>query len=285
MTNNAVTRRFGCSDAQTSTIGQGSWMIENASPVAAVAALQHGIDRGLTHIDTAEMYGNGAVERLVAQAIKGRRDEVFLVSKVLPTNASRSNTIRACEQSLQRLCTDHLDCYLLHWRGSIPLADTLGAFEHLQQQGKIKSFGVSNFDVDDLDEALSLVGPGKLACNQVLYHAEQRAIEHAVIPWCQRNDVAVVAYSPFGHDAFPSPQSKGGLVLAEIAARHHATSHQIVLAFLCRIPQVFTIPKALTLAHVAANAAAASLQLGADELAMLDNAFPRGRRPRHLPMI
>lgn len=208
MTNNAVTRRFGCSDAQTSTIGQGSWMIENASPVAAVAALQHGIDRGLTHIDTAEMYGNGAVERLVAQAIKGRRDEVFLVSKVLPTNASRSNTIRACEQSLQRLCTDHLDCYLLHWRGSIPLADTLGAFEHLQQQGKIKSFGVSNFDVDDLDEALSLVGPGKLACNQVLYHAEQRAIEHAVIPWCQRNDVAVVAYSPFGHDAFPSPQSR-----------------------------------------------------------------------------
>ena len=283
--NNAVTRRFGGSNQQVSAIGQGTWMIENASPVAAVAALQRGIEHGLTHIDTAEMYGNGTAERLVAQAIRGRRNDVFLVSKVLPSNASRAGTIKACEQSLQRLGTDHLDCYLLHWRGSTPLTETFAAFEHLQQQGKIRAFGVSNFDVDDLDEALSIVGPGKLACNQVLYHLQQRAIEHKVIPWCQRNDVAVVAYSPFGHDAFPSSQSRGGRLLAEVAAQHTATPQQIALAFLGRTAEVFTIPKSVTLAHVEANAAAASLQISTDALAMLDNAFPRGPRPRHLPMI
>lgn len=260
-------------------------MIENASPIAAVAALQRGIELGLTHIDTAEMYGNGAAERLVAQAIRGRRDSVFLVSKVLPSNASRSGVLKACEQSLQRLGTDHLDCYLLHWRGRTPLAETLAAFDHLQQQGKIRAFGVSNFNVDDLDEALSIVGPGRLACNQVLYHLQERAIEHAVIPWCQRNDVAVVAYSPFGHDAFPTAQHRGWRVLAEVAARHGVTPQQVALAFLGRVPEVFTIPKTVTLAHVEANAAAAALQLGAEELAMLDNAFPRGQRPRHLPMI
>ncbi len=278
------TRRFGCSDRQVSVIGQGTWMLEDSAPTA-VAALQRGIDLGLTHIDTAEMYGQGAAERLVAAAIKGRREQVFLVSKVLPSNASRRNTLKACEDSLQRLGTDYLDCYLLHWRGRTKLAETLGAFESLQQQGKIRSFGVSNFDVDDLDEALSIVGPGKLACNQVLYHLQERAIEHNVLPWCQRNEVAVVAYSPFGHGNFPSRGGKGGSVLEQLAAKYAVTPYQIALAFLCRHPETFAIPKTVNLAHVAANAAAASLQLDADELDAIDLAFPRGAKPRSLPTI
>jgi diketogulonate reductase-like aldo/keto reductase len=259
-------------------------MVES-SPEQAVSALQRGIDLGLTHIDTAEMYGNGAAERLVAQAIRGRREQVFLVSKVLPSNAARLATIKACEASLKRLGTDVLDCYLLHWRGAVPLAETFAAFETLQQQGKIRSYGVSNFDVDDLEEALAVVGPGKLACNQVLYHLNERAIEHAVMPWCQQQQVAVVAYSPFGHAAFPAPQSRGGKVLAAIAESYAATSHQVALAFLGRVAGVFTIPKALRLAHVAANAAAAALHLSKAELDALEQAFPLGPMPRSLPMI
>ncbi len=251
----------------------------------AVAAIQSGMDRGLTHIDTAEMYGNGAAERLVAHAIKGRREQVFLVSKVLPTNASRSGTLKACEASLQRLGTDYLDCYLLHWRGAHPLAETFDAFETLKQQGKIRSYGVSNFDVDDLDETLSLLGPGKLACNQVLYHLQERAIEHAVIPWCERNDVAVVAYSPFGHNVFPSSASKGGDVLTKLAAEHSITPQQLALAFLSREGHVFPIPKSVNLTHIEANARAANLKLSSGAIAALDAAFPRGRKPRRLPTI
>ncbi len=259
-------------------------MIEE-HPALAVPALQRGLDLGLTHIDTAEMYGNGAAEKLVAAAIKGRREQVFLVSKVLPSNASRSGTLKACEASLQRLGTDYLDCYLLHWRGAHPLVETFEAFATLKQQGKIRSYGVSNFDVDDLDEALALLGPGKLACNQVLYHLQERAIEHAVIPWCKRNDVAVVAYSPFGHNAFPSTATKSGAVLARLAAEHGITPQQLALAFLCREEAVFAIPKSVNLAHIAANAAAAKLNLDAGMLAAIDAAFPRGRKSRGLPMI
>ena len=164
----------------------------------------------MTHIDTAEMYGSGAAEELVGEAIAGRRDEVFLVSKVLPHNASRAGTIAACERSLKRLRTDRLDCYLLHWRGSHPLEDTVAAFEKLRADGKILSWGVSNFDVDDLDELSRIAGAGHIACNQVLYHLRERAIEHAVIPWCEANGVAVVAYSPFGHaGGFPGPKQRG----------------------------------------------------------------------------
>ncbi len=278
------TRRFGCSGQQVAVIGQGTWMLEDSAP-SAVAALQRGIELGLTHIDTAEMYGGGAVEKIVATAIKGRRDQVFLVSKVLPGNASRRNTLKACEDSLQRLGTDYLDCYLLHWRGRTKLAETLGAFESLQEQGKIRSFGVSNFDVDDLDEVLAIIGPGKLACNQVLYHVQERAIEHEVLPWCQRNDVAVVAYSPFGHGNFPNRGSKGGSVLEQLAAKYAVTAQQIALAFLCRHPQVFAIPKTVNLHHVAANAAAAALQLSLDEIDAIDQIFPRGAKPRTLPTI
>ena len=166
----------------------------------------------MTHIDTAEMYGDA--ELVIAEAIAGRRDEIFLVSKVLPSNASRRGTIAACERSLKRLKTDRLDCYLLHWRGSYPLPETVAAFEELARAGKIRSWGVSNFDTDDLNEMLAVAGKGKIACNQVLYHLQERAIEHAVIPWCEQHGVAVVAYSPFGHNDFPSPRRKVGRGIA-----------------------------------------------------------------------
>ena len=276
-------RRFGTLATEVSVIGQGTWLIDGADHAAAADVLRKGIDLGMTHIDTAEMYGEA--ELVVAEAIKGRRDEVFLVSKVLPSNASRTGTIKACERSLARLGTDRLDCYLLHWRGQHPLEDTIAAFEDLKRAGKIVSWGVSNFDDDDLEEALGIAGPGAIACNQVLYHLEERAIEHAVVPWCRKNDVAVVAYSPFGHDRFPGPQSRGGRVLEEIAASHGATARQVALAFLTHDAPVFAIPKASSLTHMADNAAAGDLELSADELRRIDEAFPRGRRPHSLPMI
>ena len=274
---------FGPHGPQVPVIGQGTWYIDRGDRADAVSALRRGIDLGMTHIDTAEMYGDA--ELVVADAIAGRREEIFLVSKVLPSNASRRGTITACERSLARLRTERLDCYLLHWRGSCPLADTVAAFEQLVSAGKIRSWGASNFDVDDLDEVLAIAGPGKIACNQVLYHLGQRAIEHAVIPWCERNEVAVVAYSPFGHDDFPSPRSKPGEMLQQIAAAHGASARQVALSFLTRAAQLFAIPKASTAAHAADNAAAGALSLSADELAALDQAFPRGGRPRSLPML
>jgi diketogulonate reductase-like aldo/keto reductase len=221
----------------------------------------------------------------VAEAIAGRRDEIFLVSKVLPSNASRRGTIVACERSLARLKTDRLDCYLLHWRGAYPLAETVAAFEELVSAGKIRSWGVSNFDADDLGEMLAVAGQGRIACNQVLYHLSERAIEHSVIPWCEQHGVAVVAYSPFGHNDFPQPRSKAGRVLQAIAEAHGASVRQVALAFLTRAPSVFAIPKASTPEHAADNAAAGKLMLGTDEIAALDHAFPRGPRPRSLPML
>ncbi len=264
-------------------IGQGTWYIDRGDREGAVAALRRGIDLGMTHIDTAEMYGDA--ELVIADAIAGRRDDVFLVSKVLPSNASRRGTITACERSLARLKTDRLDCYLLHWRGSYPLAETVAAFEQLVAAGKIRCWGVSNFDVDDLDELLAVAGEGKIACNQVLYHLKERAIEHAVIPWCKQHGVAVVAYSPFGHNDFPAPQSKAGAVLQTIAEAHGASPRQVALAFLTRDPLVFAIPKASSAEHAADNAAAGNLVLSDDEIAALDKAFPLGARPRSLPML
>ena len=229
-----LTRPFGGTGVDVSVIGQGTWQMDGRDDAGAIAALRRGLDLGMTHIDTAEMYGEA--EPLVARAIEGRRDEVYLVSKVLPSNASRAGTIRACERSLARLKTDRLDCYLLHWRGGIPLEETFAAFEDLQRAGKIRSWGVSNFDVDDLDEALAISGEGRIACNQVLYHLEERAIEHAVIPWCEKHGVAVVAYSPFGNGHFVSASSPGGRILKEIADAHGATARQVALAFLTRKP-------------------------------------------------
>jgi diketogulonate reductase-like aldo/keto reductase len=276
-------RRFGTTGRDVAVIGQGTWYIEDADRRAAVAALRRGLDLGMNHIDTAEMYGDGAAERIVGEAIAGRRDEVFLVSKVLPHNASRAGTVAACERLLARLATDRIDCYLLHWRGAHPLAETIAAFTALQQAGKIRAWGVSNFDVDDLEEAEA--GPGRMACDQVLYHLQERDIEHAVIPWCEALSVAVTAYSPFGHDRFPGPRSPGGRVLADIAQAHGATPRQVALAFLARRPSVFAIPKAASVAHVEENAAAGDLVLTREEIARMEAAFPLGRKLGALPML
>jgi len=278
-------RSFGPTHREVAVIGPGTWYIENATRASAIATLRRGLDLGMTHIDTAELYGSGAAEQLVAEAIAGRRDEVFLVSKVLPQNASRKGTILACERSLARLQTNRLDCYLLHWRGQYPLEDTFAAFEQLRQDGKILSWGVSNFDASDLEEARSVVGDDRIACNQVLYHLQERAIEHAVVPWCEQHDVAVVAYSPFGHGSFPGPRTAGGRVLQEIADAHRATPRQVALRFLLRRPSVFAIPKASTAEHAAENAGAGDLQLSSAELARIDAAFPLGPRPRSLPIL
>src|ERR1700733_9401391 len=243
-------RYFGSTQRQVAVIGQGTWYDDNEDPASAIAALRLGLDRGMKHIDTAEMYGSGTAEKLVGQAIAGRRDEVFLVSKVLPQNAGRRTTIKACEKSLLRLKTSRLYCSLLPWRGRHPLEETVAAFEQLRDEGKILSWGVSNFDVHDLEEIWSLADEGRLACNQVLYHLQERAVEHAVIPWCEQHGIAVTAYSPFGHGGFPDLHSAGGRVLADVARAHDATPRQIALAFLTLPPSIFAIPKASTADHV-----------------------------------
>jgi diketogulonate reductase-like aldo/keto reductase len=276
-------RQFGSSRRQVSVIGQGTWKIDSGNRDSAIAALRQGLELGMTHIDTAEMY-NGA-EEIVALSINGRRDEVFLVSKVLPSNASRRGTIAACEKSLARLKTDHLDCYLLHWRGQYPLEDTIAAFDQLQQEGKILSWGVSNFDVPDLEAVYKIVGEGRIACNQVLYHLNERAIEHGVIPWCEKHNVAVVAYSPFGQGDFPKPKTNGGKVLQDIATAHNSSPYQVALRFLVRSESLFAIPKASKPEHSAENAAAGKLSLSKTELTQIDEAFPIGLPPRVLPML
>jgi diketogulonate reductase-like aldo/keto reductase len=276
-------RPFGLAQRPVPVVGQGTWYLDHADEAQAVAALRRGMELGMTHIDTAEMYGDA--ELVVAAATEGRRKDVFLVDKVLPQNASARGTRQACERSLKRLATDRLDCYLLHWRGSHPLEETFGAFEKLREAGSILSWGVSNFDEDDLEEAWGKGGAGRLACNQVLYHLKERAIEHAVIPWCLAHGVAVVAYSPYGHDDFPRPDSAGGRVLQEIADAHGATPRQVALRFLLRWPNMFVIPKASSAGHAEENAGAGQLHLSAAELDRIDRAFPRGPRPSALPMI
>lgn len=257
-------------------IGQGTWQMEH-DRARAVDALRAGVDAGMTHIDTAEMYGGGAVESLVGEALVGLRDRVFLASKVLPHNASSSGTARACEASLRRLRTDRLDLYMLHWPGPHPLEQTIAAMERLVEQGKIRHLGVSNFDEDEIEEATRIAGPGRIACNQLCYHLAERHVEQAVIPACERNGVAVVGYSPFGSGRFPSHP-----LLAEIAARHGATPRQVALAFLSRITLV--IPKAASRAHALENAGAADLALAPEEIAAVDAAFPLRVR-RQLPII
>jgi diketogulonate reductase-like aldo/keto reductase len=276
-------RLFGSAKRQVAVIGQGTWNIDRDDRPRAIAALRRGLDLGMTHIDTAEMYGDA--EPMIAEAIAGRRDEVFLVSKVLPGNASRRGTITACERSLARLKTDRLDAYLLHWRGRHPLADTIAAFEQLERDGKILGWGVSNFDVADLEEAWGIAGAGRMLCNQVLYHLKERAIEHAVVPWCEEHGVAVVGYTPFGDGSFPGPRTKGGRLLQEIAAAHRATPRQVALHFLTRRPSLFAIPKASRSEHTEENAGAGDLRLTEAELARIDAEFLRGPRPRGLPML
>ena len=275
-------RRFGSLDHEVSAIGQGTWQM-GRDKRSAVAALRRGLELGMAHIDTAEMYTGS--EEIVAEAIAGRRDQVFLVSKVLPQNASRKGTIAACEQSLRRLGCERLDVYLLHWRGSHPLQDTVAGFEQLERDGKIGAWGVSNFDTDDLEELRAIAKPGRPVCNQVLYHLEERGIEHAVLPWCETHHVALVGYSPFGSGRFPSPSSAGGKALAKVAGRHGVSARQVALRFLIRRAALFTIPKASDPAHAAENAAAGKLHLSDSDLSEIEAAFPLGRAPRSLPTL
>jgi diketogulonate reductase-like aldo/keto reductase len=282
----STTRFFGTTRRQVASVGQGTWKIEGSAAADAIAALRRGLDLGLTHIDTAEMYGSGLSERIIGEAIEGRRDEVFLVSKVLPNHASKNATLAACEKSLAHLRTDRLDCFLLHWRGSVPLEETIAAFETLVRQGKILAWGVSNFDVRDLAEVAAIAGPGHPACNQVLYHLKERAVEHAVLPWCAKNGSAMVAYTPFGQSPeIYDGQSKPARVLREIADVHGATPRQVALRFLLRHPETFVIPKASDIAHVTENAGTYAVELSDSDMAKIDAAFPRGKAPRGLPMI
>ncbi len=270
---------------KVASIGQGTWNMEREDRAAAIAALRRGLDLGLRHVDTAELYGSGDVEQLVGEAIEGRRDEVFLVSKVMPSHASYAGTLRACEKSLRRLRTSHLDCYLLHWPGSQPLGETVRAFEELERAGKIRSWGLSNFDLSELEQAVALAGAGRIACNQVLYHLNERAVERRVLPWCAAHGVALVAYSPFGAGRFPTEQSAGGRVLAEVARARGATSHQTALAFLLRRPEVVVIPKAARVAHVEDIAGAVGVVLDDAEIQKIDRAFPAPTRSGPLPTL
>ncbi|MEO8184359.1 MAG: aldo/keto reductase [Deltaproteobacteria bacterium] len=278
------TRAWGPSKRPVARIGQGTWHLEGDDATAAVGALRRGLELGMTHIDTAELYGSGRAEALVGKAIADKRDQVFLVSKVVPSNASRTGTLQACERSLKHLATDRLDCYLLHWPGSHPLEETIEAFERLCEQGKILSWGVSNFDEQELAQALEIAGPGRIACNQVLYNLEERRIEHAVLPFCEQHGIALVGYTPFG-TGHGLPRGNAGRLLGDIASRHHASPRQVILAYLTRHPSLFAIPKSGSTPHTEENAGAARLTLTADDERAIDAAFPLGRRRSGVAML
>lgn len=266
-------REFGPTGRKIPVIGQGTWTIEQHDRRAAADAIRAGIDAGMTHVDTAEIYGEGRVEEVVAEALNGRRERVFLTSKVSPAHASRQGTIESCERSLRRLKTERLDCYLLHWPSSFPLEETLDAFLDLRAAGKILSWGLSNFSQQELDRVISLAGEGEIACDQVLYHLEERAIEHKLRDYCEAHRIALVAYSPFGSGRFPSSGSEGGRVLDRIARQHGMTAHQVALAFLVSHPSVFAIPRTVRSDHARQNGEAGDLELSNDEHAALDRAF------------
>jgi diketogulonate reductase-like aldo/keto reductase len=270
--------------ASVSRLGQGAWQIgeDKRKRAGEQDALRVGLDLGLNLIDTAEMYGNGRSEELIAEVIKARREHVYLVSKVLPENASRRGTIAACEQSLKRLKTDYLDLYLLHWRGSVPLEQTLEAFTALRDRGSIRHYGVSNFDVDDLTEARALAGGADVAANQVLYNLEERGVEWKLLPWCRKQKLPLMAYSPLGSD---SRRLRTHAALEAMAARLGATPARVALAWVLRQPDVVVIPKASSEAHVRDNHAALELELSTQDLAELDRAFPPPKRATPLAMI
>ncbi len=277
------TRVFGATGVSLPVIGQGTWeMQHDAHPVDA---LRRGLDLGMIHVDTAELYGSGAVERLVGEAIAGRRDEVYLVSKVIPSNASAKGTLAACERSLRALNTDYLDLYLLHWPGHHPLAETFEAFEQLRERGHIRAYGVSNFDADELQEAVDLVGAANIACNQVYYQPCERAIEHRVLPACAALNIPVVAYSPLGNGRMPAPSSAAGKALRAIADERGVSTAQVALRFVVRHAHVFAIPKASQVAHVHDNAAAGDWALTDDEIALLEAACPPPAKGPGIPML
>jgi diketogulonate reductase-like aldo/keto reductase len=262
-------------------LGQGTWHFgENKRQRAdEVASLQLGLDLGMTLIDTAEMYGNGGAEMIVGDAIQGRRDEVFLVSKVLPENASQRGTLAACERSLRRLRSERIDLYLLHWRGEFPLEETLQAFETLVQQGKIRYWGVSNLDVEDLEELIALPGGNRVATDQILYNLARRGVESELLPWCHQHSMPVMAYSPIEQGRLLSDAT-----LREVAQRHGATPAQIALAWVLRSGAI-TIPRARSQEHVRENRGALDINLTKQDLADLDRAFPLPRGKRSLEMI
>lgn len=281
-------KNFGTSGITVPVLGQGTWNMPDRGEARDEArkAISTGIKKDLVHIDTAEMYGDGLSEELVADAIKGfPRDMLFLVSKVLPNNATYKGTIKACEKSMRRMKVDYLDCYLLHWRGSIPLSDTMGALEELVKQGKIRCLGVSNFDVDDLVEAQKCLSKEKIACNQVLYHLAERGIERNLIPYCEKEEIAVVAYTPFGQKPLPKASSDGGRVLASIAKKHGVTVRQTLLAFLTRKDLMFAIPKAAKSEHVVENAGAGDITLEKEDIQAIEEHYPPPVKDTPLAMI
>ncbi len=263
-------------------LGQGTWGLAEGlhSHKEEVAALQLGTDLGMTLIDTAEMYGSGAAERLVGEAITGRRDSVFLVSKVLPHHADQAGTVAACEKSLQRLRTDRLDLYLLHWRGSIPLQSTIDGFEELMQAHKIRYWGVSNFGMADMEDLGRVIGGANVATNQVLYNLTRRGIELDLLPWCREREIPVMAYSPIEQGRMLSHP-----VLQRIAAKHDATPAQVGLAWVLRQDRVIAIPRAGSAAHVQENRAALEVKLAAEDFELLDQAFPAPRKRVPLEML
>ena len=268
--------------ARVPALGLGTWGMgeRRGSRADEVKALQLGIDLGMTLIDTAEMYGDGGAEEVVGEAIAGRRDSVFVVSKVYPHNASRRGAIAACERSLKRLRTDVLDLYLLHWRGAIPLQETVEAFEKLKADGKIRAWGVSNFDPKDMAELTKVAPEGSCVVNQVLYHLGSRGIEWDLLPEAPEQGIAIMAYSPLGQASI-----LGNRTLRSIADKHRVSSAAVALAWVLRHDHVFTIPKAARAEHVRANAAAADLALDAEDLKALDEAFPPPRGPTPLAML
>ena len=264
-------------------LGQGTWGMGETKRAHAdeVAALRLGIDLGMTLIDTAEMYGEGGAEEVVADAIDGQRDRVFIVTKVYPHNASRTKLPKACERSLKRLRIDAIDLYLLHWRGSVPLAETVEAFEKLRVAGKIRHWGVSNFDVEDMKELLAIENGSACAANQVLYHVGERAIESDLLRWSQKNKMPIMAYSPVG-------RGRGLLenpTLKKIAKRHDAAPAQIALAWVLREPDIIAIPKASSEKHVRDNARSIDIELPKSDLADLDRAFPPPKSKQPLPTL
>lgn len=261
-----------------SRFGQGTWMLEKDDREQAVGALRLGVNLGMTLIDTAEMYGSGRAEEIVGEAIADLRERIFLVSKVLPSNASYDGTRRACDRSLQRLRTDYLDLYLLHWPGAHPIGETMRALESLVKEKKVRQIGVSNFDVAALDEARRALKHEPLACNQVLYHLKDRGIERKLIPYCAQHDIAVMGYSPFGHHTMPKHAA-----LTQVAERRQATVRQVMLAFLARA--AFAIPKSGSPEHVRENAGAAALSLTEADVREIDQAFPAPARDVPLGML
>src|SRR3989304_580489 len=264
------------------TFGLGTWRMGESARRRAdeVAALRRGLELGITLIDTAEMYGDGEAETIVADAVGTRRDDVFIISKVLPENSSRQRTIAACERSLKRLKTDRIDLYLLHWRGGAPLSETLEAFQTLQEAGAIRFWGGSNFDVGDMEELIALAGGNECATNQVLYNLRRRGIEAGLLPWCRERAIPIQAYSPIEQGRLV-----GGRALTGVAIRHRATPAEIALAWVLRQTDMMVIPKAGTVAHVRENRAALDIKLTDQDRAELNRGFPPPKGPRPLDLL